>query len=30
VKRAEEAGFMVTETPRIFMSRAAVLSVRRG
>ncbi len=30
LKRAEEAGFKVTGGPKIFMSRAAVLSVRRG
>jgi ubiquinone/menaquinone biosynthesis C-methylase UbiE len=30
LKRAGEAGFIVTETPKIFMSRAAVLSLREG
>ena len=29
LKRAGEAGFIVTETPKIFMSRAAVLSLRK-
>jgi 2-polyprenyl-3-methyl-5-hydroxy-6-metoxy-1,4-benzoquinol methylase len=30
LKTAEEVGFAITENPRIFMSRAVVLSVRRG
>jgi ubiquinone/menaquinone biosynthesis C-methylase UbiE len=29
LKRAGEAGFTVTETPKIFMSRTAVLSLRK-
>jgi len=29
LKRAGEAGFIVTETPKIFMSRAAVLSLHK-
>ena len=30
LKRAGEAGFTVTENPKIFMSRTAVLSLREG
>jgi hypothetical protein len=29
LKRAGEAGFTVTETPKIFMSRTAVLSLHK-
>jgi ubiquinone/menaquinone biosynthesis C-methylase UbiE len=30
LRRADEAGFTVTENPKVFMSRTAVLSLRKG
>jgi hypothetical protein len=29
LRRAEEAGFTVTENPKVFMSRTALLSLRK-